>query len=138
MSRAYCNKFKRTAVFLAIFGLLFQAALVALSIPAAFSASIPKVLPTGYTSIFICTGAGMQRIVIDTDGNRVEQEDQNPSVEYCSACILADSPVLAINTISPQILTVGYHLLYPAPGTQVSAEWLYAQCPESRGPPLYI
>ena len=138
MSINGCKKFKRIAVSFAILGLLFQAALVAVSIPSAFAAGIPKDLPAGYTSIVICTGAGMERIVIDADGNRIEPEDQKASAEYCSACTLVDTPAFAINAVAPQNLTAGYHSPYRVLGNQVSEDRLYAQCPDSRGPPLKI
>lgn len=129
---------RRIAVSFAVFGLLIQASLTALSIPVAFAAGIPIELAAGHTSIVICSSAGMQRIVIDADGNRVEQEDQSPSIEFCSACTLVDNPVLGINALTPQTLVIGYYQSYPELSTQVFADRRIAQCPESRGPPLNI
>lgn len=93
MTRRWGTYWKRLAAGLAIASLCCQLILTALAIPAAFAAMHPGNLPAGYSTIVICTGDGMKRIIVDADGTPVGESEEDPSAIQCLACKVAGSAV---------------------------------------------
>ena len=135
MARLRGGHWRRSAAFLAIWGLLCQAVLTAAAIPVAFAATNPAALPAGYTSLVICTGSGMKRITLDAEGNRVEEQDSNNMSVQCTACHVTGGSVLAATPIST-LATLEYVLVPMAPSAgRTCFDEHQNLCPDSRAPP---
>ena len=118
MTRHRGTYWKRFAAGLAITGLYCQLIVTALAIPAAFAAMHPGDLPEGYSTIIICTGDGMKRIIVDADGTPVGESEEDSSLAQCLACKVAGSAAFPPTPVSVAVL------LEPAGGslTPVSAQ----------------
>ena len=138
MTRLRGTYWKRSAAFLAIWGLLCQLVLTAAAIPAAFAAARPGVLPDGHWTVVICTGSGMKRITLDANGVPVEESQQDGPLDHCTACHLVSGGVLV--AASAEVLACPYcglALLTPAVAEAVTGK-PDCRLPESRAPPLEL
>lgn len=127
---------RRTAAYLAICGLACQLVLTAFAIPAAFAAVRSEPLPPGYTAIVICSGAGMKRIVIDADGNPVDQEQHDSALRQCAACHMVAGCTLA-PTSGASVTAPLYGLeRHVASIAQIQVSQRQFLRPEGRAPPF--
>ena len=109
---------KRFAIGLAIAGLFCQLIVTALAIPAALAAMHPGDLPEGYSTIIICTGDGMKRIIVDADGTPVGESEEDPPSNPCLACQVVGNTVFL-----PTSVSVSFLIAHPiAPLTPLSAQ----------------
>jgi hypothetical protein len=126
---------RQAAAYLAICGLACQLVLTAFAIPAAFAAVRSEPLPPGYTAIVICSGAGMKRIVIDADGNPVDQEQHDTVPRQCTACHVVAGCVLE-QTSGPGVAAPLYRLeRHATPVAQIQVSQRQFLRPEGRAPP---
>ncbi len=129
---------RRFAALTAVLGLLVQLAVAAFLVPAAFAAANTGPEFAGLRTIVICTGAGMKRIVIDAQGNPVEQQDGEPALEHCRVCHLAGTIYLAAPA-TPDYGAPAYSAFRSAISVrQTVVAGICPLCPESRGPPLQL
>lgn len=127
---------KRYAAFLALWGLVLQLAVTAFAIPAAFAASIPVMLPPGYSVVVICTGRGMTQVILDADNVPVEERHTDSGMNACHACKLTCGSSLA-PAAGQTVPVVHAPVVRLAP--IVDGAVMTTRCcgpPESRGPPL--
>lgn len=138
MTRLRGAYWRRCAAFLAIWGLLCQAVLTAIAIPVAFAATNPGALPPGYSSVVICTGAGMKRITLDAEGNRVADHDSDNALAQCTACHVNGGSVFAATPTSA-LVALEYVLAPMAPPAgRTCFDKHQGLCPDSRAPPLEL
>lgn len=129
---------KRAAACLVILGMLAQAALVASTIPVIFAISSAAAQQPGYQTIIICTGTGFKRITIDPEGNRVEGEEEEASLQDCPACALAGHAALVSVSGSEILFSHGEAASLVAPASQQSVSSLKYLCADGQGPPLEL